>query len=119
VPVMGEPVSPVRRKPLTYRQRIEQHDRCGGVCCVCNLPIARGEPFIDEHIIPLAMGGSNAPENRGIAHIKCATRKTKKDASVLAKTLKMRAKHLGIDLKPNRRRLQGRKFDGTPSGGCK
>lgn len=93
---MNTPLLPEKRKPLTRRQRTDQHDRKGGTCCVCLLPIAPGEPFIDEHIIPLELGGSNADHNRGIAHYPCAKIKTKLDAKLIAKALRRRAKHIGI-----------------------
>lgn len=106
---MNEPVIPERRKPLTKKQRVEAHDLHGGTCCVCQFPIAPGEPFIDEHIIPLAIGGSNDPGNRGIAHVQCAKVKTKRDQNMIAKAIRMRAKHLGIK-KRNRQKIQSRGF---------
>lgn len=93
---MNAPVIPERRKPLTRKQRSDAHDTHGGICCVCQFPIAKGEPFIDEHIIPLALGGSNDANNRGMAHRQCAARKTKVDVSKTAKAVRIRAKHLGI-----------------------
>jgi 5-methylcytosine-specific restriction protein A len=104
---VNEPVIPEKRKRLTQRQRTNAHDRVGGICCVCGLPIPRGESFIDEHEIPLANGGSNEFSNRGIAHIPCAKIKTRKDQSEIAKVMRMRAKHLGFK-KPNRRKIRSR-----------
>ena len=98
------PVIPEKRKPLTRRQRVKAHDLHGGVCCVCQSAIAPGEPFIDEHIIPIALGGSNDRSNRGIAHIACAKVKTARDQKMIAKSLRVRAKHLGIK-KPGRAKL--------------
>jgi 5-methylcytosine-specific restriction enzyme A len=106
---MNEPVIPERRKPLTRKQRLEAHDRHGGTCCVCLLPIAAGEPFIDEHIIPLALGGTNEQTNRGMAHIPCAKAKTRVDQNMIAKAIRMRARHLGIK-KRTGRKLQSRGF---------
>lgn len=87
------------RKPLTRNQRVKAHDEHGGKCCVCLLPIAPGERFIDEHIIPLELGGSNDKSNRGIAHIQCAKIKTKRDMALIAKVKRIRAKHLGVKKK--------------------
>jgi 5-methylcytosine-specific restriction endonuclease McrA len=106
---MHEPVIPQKRKPLTRRQRVEAHDLHGGKCIVCQEPIAKGEPFIDEHIIPLALGGSNDHANRGMAHIPCAKIKTKRDQNMIAKAIRMRAKHLGIK-KRTGRKIQSRGF---------
>jgi len=98
---MNAPVIPERRKPLTRKQRLDAHDRHGGTCCVCQYPIARGEPFIDEHIIPLELGGSNDASNRGMAHIKCAKKKTARDQAMIAKSIRQRAKHV-LPRKPSR-----------------
>lgn len=116
---VNTPLLPERRKPLTRRQRLEAHDTHGGTCCVCLLPIAPGEPFIDEHIIPLELGGSNDPSNRGIAHIPCAKIKTKLDQKLIAKASKRRAKHIGIKTHKSRplpgtkRSGLRKKMDGT------
>ena len=99
---MNTPLLPERRKPLTRRQRTEAHDRHGGTCCVCLEPIPKGEPFIDEHIIPLELGGSNDQSNRGIAHIPCAKAKTKLDAKLIAKASRRRAKYLGVKSRKSR-----------------
>lgn len=111
---MNAPVIPARRKPLTRRQRIAAHDREGGRCCVCLQPIAPGEPFIDEHLIPLAIGGSNDRDNRGIAHIPCAKVKTARDQKIIAKASRQRAKFLGI-----KKKAKGRPLPGTKASGLK
>jgi 5-methylcytosine-specific restriction protein A len=106
---LNAPVIPEKRKPLTRKQRVDAHDLHGGICCVCQEPIAPGEPFIDEHIIPLALGGSNDNSNRGMAHIPCAKIKTRRDQNMIAKAIRMRAKHLGIK-KRGGRKLKSRGF---------
>ncbi len=106
---LNAPVIPEKRKPLTRKQRVEAHDRHGSICCVCLGPIAPGEPFIDEHVIPLALGGSNDASNRGMAHIACAKIKTRRDQNMIAKAIRMRAKHLGIK-KRGGRKIQSRPF---------
>lgn len=106
---MNEPVIPERRRPLTRKQRADAHDREGGTCCVCLERIPPGEPFIDEHIIPLGLGGSNDNSNRGIAHIQCAKIKTRRDQNMIAKAIRMRAKHLGFK-KRTGRKIQSRGF---------
>ncbi len=116
---MNTPVIPERRKPLTRKQRLNAHDRHGGMCCVCLLPIEPGVPFIDEHVIPLALGGSNDAGNRGMAHIPCAKIKTKRDHATIAKAIRVRAKHIGIKPRTSRpmpgSRASGlrKKFNGT------
>jgi 5-methylcytosine-specific restriction protein A len=90
------PVIPERRKPLTRAQRLRMHDEHGSKCVICLEPIPAGEPFIDEHVIPLALGGSNDKSNRGPAHIGCAKIKTQRDQRMIAKAKRQRMKHLGI-----------------------
>ncbi len=94
------------RKPLTRNQRLKAHDEHGGTCCVCLQPIDKGERFIDEHIIPLALGGTNDKSNRGIAHVICARLKTKRDTALIAKAKRIRAKHLGIKTRKTRSSFQ-------------
>lgn len=94
--ISRSPVIPERRKPLTRRQRMEMHDRHGSKCVICLEVIPPGEPFIDEHVIPLALGGLNDQSNRGPAHIPCAKIKTKRDQNMIAKAKRMRLKHLGF-----------------------
>lgn len=106
---MNAPVIPERRKPLTRKQRVDAHDRHGSICCICGLLIPPGEPFIDEHVIPLGLGGSNAQSNRGMAHIPCAKIKTQQDQNMIAKAIRMRAKFLGIK-KRTGRKIQSRGF---------
>jgi 5-methylcytosine-specific restriction protein A len=101
-----------RRKPLTRNQRAKMHDENGSTCCICLEPIPAGEPFIDEHIIPLALGGTNDMSNRGPAHVGCAKKKTQRDLQLIAKAKRVRARHLGIKKKSSFRGW--RRFDGTP-----
>lgn len=90
------------RRPLSPRQRLEMWERHKGVCCICTFKIdGIREPWIDEHIIPLAMGGSNDPENRGPAHVSCAKVKTSADLRNVAKAKRVKQRHLGIK-KPSR-----------------
>lgn len=106
------PVLPTKRKPLTKRQRVRMHDEHGSKCVVCLEPIPAGEPFIDEHIIPLAIGGSNDASNRGPAHVGCAKIKTVRDQAVIAKSYRVRARHLGIKKTPKGRPIPGTKRSG-------
>jgi 5-methylcytosine-specific restriction protein A len=99
---MNAPILSTPRKRLTRKQRMEMHDRHGSKCVVCLAPIPAGEPFIDEHVIPLAIGGSNDPANRGPAHIGCAKIKTARDQKIIAKVNRVRAKHLGIKKRVSR-----------------
>lgn len=109
------------RKPLTPRQRLAMWERHGGKCCVCGEKIdaVRDGGFVDEHIIPLALGGSNEDSNRGPAHKACARDKTSNDLTSIAKAKRVKARHLGIrttsksPLPGGRDSKWKRKMDGT------
>jgi hypothetical protein len=91
---------PEPRKPLTKRQRadmaIEQAGRCGCSALPELHPIYRDFPVcagklnprsIDEHLWPLAAGGTNDRDNRALLNEPCARIKTDEyDAALIAKT---------------------------------
>lgn len=111
-----------KRKPLTPKQRaqiaLDQNGLCG---CGCGLKLDHArEGTIDEHIIPLALGGSNDRENRNLYRLPCAKGKTVEDVGRIAK-----AKRQGsIDGKGQRARrekrghglIQNRGFENKPDG---
>lgn len=98
-----------KRVPLTAKQRaqlaLDQNGRCG---CGCGerLDHAR-EGTIDEHIVALALGGTNALSNRAIWRKPCSSAKTAKDIAYIA-----RAKRLAGEtcIGEPARKLQGRGF---------
>lgn len=98
-----------KRVPLTAKQRaqlaLDQNGRCG---CGCGerLDHAR-EGTIDEHIVALALGGSNDLSNRAIWRKPCSTVKTAMDMAYIA-----RAKRLAGETCTGEpaRKLQGRGF---------
>ena len=45
-------------------------DRDRGVCCLCGKRVAKADRSID-HILPLSMGGADAPHNVQLAHQRC------------------------------------------------
>ena len=92
---MTTPIEIHDRKPLTRNQRVKLFVDHEGTCCICWGNISVAEPWIDEHIIPLAMGGTNDWSNRAPAHLKCAKVKTKKDMGNIAKAKRIEAKHIG------------------------
>jgi hypothetical protein len=53
------------------------------------------EPWIDEHVNPLGLTGTNDWSNRGPAHIDCAKAKTKDDVAQIAKAKRRQAKFIG------------------------
>ena len=92
-------VSTTKRKPLTPTQRLKLFEQHKGLCGICGAQIKAGEGWIDEHIIPLGLGGSNDMTNRAPVHAVCAAGKTfGKDGDVakIAKAKRVKMRHLGI-----------------------
>lgn len=101
------------RKPLTKLQRAKLFAEHDGICCICKTKIdAPREKWIDEHVIPLSRGGTNDMDNRGPAHERCATVKTKADKAGLAKDRRLYANHIGAKDKPKGRPMAGTKASG-------
>ncbi len=108
-------VTTTPRKSLTPTQRLKLFEKHKGICCLCGNKICAGEPWIDEHKRALGLAGSNDPENRAPAHVKCAELKTygkDGDLARIAKAKRQKMKHLGIR-KPNRPKIRSRGFGQT------
>lgn len=111
------PYSVEQRRPLTPKQRLKLWLERGGICCVCGLKIETMKAWIDEHILPLWLGGDNSWENRGVAHVGCAHKKTAKEATERAKGQRIAEKHFGAKKSANpmpcgRRSPFKKKFNG-------
>ncbi len=89
-------VATTKRKPLSSRDRLKLFEAHKGLCVICKQPIRSGERWIDEHIIPLGLGGSNDMGNRGPVHVKCAEAKTGDDIPRIAKAKRSKMAALGI-----------------------
>lgn len=88
------------RLRLSARDRERCFDENGGICCLCGLPIDGGRQMEVHHVIELAAGGEDTPENRKPAHAKCHRRHTAKySAPHIAKTRRIRQKHIGAKRK--------------------
>lgn len=102
---------------LSKKQRALLFQEHRGICHICQRQIAPGEPWDDEHVIAKCNGGTDAWENRRPAHVDCHRGKggkTAKDRAVMAKTDRMRLKHLGLwkSRTPMRRRKRDQRSDG-------
>ena len=84
------------RRSLSTRARLDLFLQAQGRCAACTLPIAPGKGWDIDHIIPLALGGSDTPDNLQILCRSCHSTKTvKQDLPTIAKTERIRAKHTG------------------------
>ncbi|MBD8906852.1 HNH endonuclease [Methylorubrum zatmanii] len=109
-------VGTTARKALTPTQRLKMFEAHKGMCVLCGRKIQAGEPWIDEHRVPLSMGGSNDLSNRGPAHKPCADAKTHgKDGDLAnaAKVKRQKMRHLGIS-QPKGRPLTSAGFQKAP-----
>lgn len=102
---MTTDVTTTARKPLSPTQRLKLFEAHKGLCGLCGAQIRAGEPWIDEHIIPLGLGGSNDLTNRAPVHAACAASKTHGkdgDAAKIAKAKRVKMRHLGM-IKPKQK----------------
>ena len=118
---MTEDVGTTPRKSLTPTQRLKMFENHKGICILCSTRINAGDLWIDEHIIPLGLGGTNEFDNRGPAHKACADAKTHGEAgdiATIAKAKRAKMKHLGISesrtpMPFGKKSPWKKKFDGT------
>lgn len=81
-PSSAEPIAgvsriqvPGRRQSLPRALREFVVDRDGRFCGICGSFIQADEPLDIDHVIPVALGGSNEPSNLQAAHAVCNRRK--------------------------------------------
>ena len=48
--------------------------RAGGICCICGEHVPPDEASL-EHLVPLSRGGLNVPENFGMSHKRCNSKR--------------------------------------------
>lgn len=89
-------VGTTKRKRLTPRQRLKLFEAHGGVCGLCWREIEFGEKWVGEHLRPLALGGTNEPDNFAPVHLKCAEAKTIADMERIIRAKRQKAAALGI-----------------------
>ena len=102
-PMAREPVEATQRKRLTAPQKAHLLDRQQHCCASCEQSLIWSEvegkpvygPMIDEHIIPLELGGSNELSNRELRCVPCAKEKTRVDRKAIAKVARIRRRLAG------------------------
>ncbi|WP_126975607.1 HNH endonuclease [Frigidibacter oleivorans] len=108
------------RRSLSKGQRIDVLAAASGVCHICGDRINPvRERWEVEHVIPLALGGSDDVENMRPAHRACHAGKTRRDVGVIAKAKRVAQKHAGT-FRPARHKLPpSRPLPGTKASGLR
>lgn len=88
------PVELHARKGFTPKQRADVFTRAGGRCGVCGGKIAAAFAWEVEHRVPLALGGTNEPDNlepvhADLAPFGCHAKKTRADVKAIAKAKRL------------------------------
>lgn len=107
-----------KRITITPKRRAEVFRDAGGICHLCSRKIAPGETWEVEHRKPLALGGTNEPDNLFPAHVDCHAGKSRAEIKVIRKSDRQAKAHAGV--KTSRNPLPGgkrskwkKRMDGT------
>jgi len=113
-------VGTTRRNKLSPTARARLFEQHGGRCVLCTRKIISGEPWVDEHLRALGLGGGNEPANRAPVHVACARIKTQAhDMPAIVKAKRTKRASLGLKesrwppLPGSRRSKWKRKMDGS------
>jgi len=117
-PLSREPVELSARERLTARQRAELLDRQHNLCPACGetlvWAVIDGKrvygPMIDEHLLPLWLGGPNDLANRALYCVPCAKAKTRKEARERGKVLRLERDSNPATRRQPVRKMRGRGF---------
>jgi hypothetical protein len=97
---------PLRRRSLSTRERLDLFLSAHGRCQRCSWSLTPGTRWEVDHVIPLALGGRDDADNMQVLCSPCHGGKTReRDVPVIAKTARIRARHLGA--RTSRRPLPG------------
>lgn len=101
------------RRRLTPAQKAEIVEEQGGMCFLCHEPLEGPTDY--DHVLPLALGGADSPENICAVHRDpCHREKSKQDVSRIRKADRQkRYLETGKPRKARGRPLQGRGFSKT------
>lgn len=87
-----------RRRTFTDLQRAAFFEQHKGICYLCGMKVrAPHEKWEIEHIIAREIMGAGADDdsNLAVAHVDCHKAKTAQDKAAIAKSNRVRAKHIG------------------------
>jgi 5-methylcytosine-specific restriction enzyme A len=97
----------LRRPTFSTSFRLSLFLKRKGTCAACAQKIEAGKVWDIDHILPLALGGTNEPHNLQILCKPCHQSKTShSDIPSIAKTKRLKARHLGAHA-PSTRPIPG------------
>ena len=97
----------VRRPTFSTSFRLSLFLKRKGTCGACTQKIEAGKAWDIDHILPLALGGTNEPHNLQILYKPWHRSKTShSDIPRIAKTKRLKARHLGAQ-SPSTRPIPG------------
>ena len=109
----------VPRRRLSAAERRALLDRQGFRCAVCPEPLVIDmggcrllAAMVDEHVLPLALGGSNDLSNRELRCPACAKAKTSRDLKAILKVKRIQRRELGLS--PAKPKIRSRPFRRDP-----
>lgn len=109
------------RKRRTAERREALAAEHGWICNICKTPINPvHQSWHLDHVQPIAVSADDTDENLRPVHATCHIDKTRVDVTAIAKTKRIRAKHIGTARKAkpmagSRRSQWKRHMDGTVS----
>lgn len=106
-----EPVQIHKRKSFSAKDRAKVFAAHGGICYLSGVKIGSADDWQIEHVIPLALGGTNDVENLRPALTDPHKVKTKDDVRSISKAKRIEKKQNPLTRKPSR--MQSRGFDKT------
>jgi 5-methylcytosine-specific restriction endonuclease McrA len=114
--IESTPAQATERRRLTAAERAtlltRQEGHCAGPCQESLIFSVRDgrpiyAPMVDEHLVPLELGGSNDLANRALLCVPCAKAKTRADRKAIAKVARIRRRLAGEERPKQKIRSRG------------
>lgn len=106
-----EPVQIHKRKSFSAKDRARIFAAHSGVCYLSGVKIGPSDTWDVEHVIPLALGGTNEDENLRPALVDPHRVKSKADVRSISKAKRLEARENGT--RRERKKIPSRPFDKT------
>jgi 5-methylcytosine-specific restriction protein A len=91
------------RREFTKRIKLDRWQHAKGICEGCGVVLNASRGFHYDHVVPDALGGEATFENCNLLCTNCHGAKTgQQDIPAIAKSNRVRNRHLGIARKPTK-----------------